>query len=188
MQYNDYELIYMVKENEEVFDYLLEKYEPLFKKLSYSFYNKNINKGIDVEELMQNCRITLYYAINKYDEKKEVLFYSYLLMCLNGMLKSYYKKYIKRPEVLNIYNNNVDYLTVQDVYNDYIDYDLQNKIIDFKNSLSFIESCVFELWYNEFSYKDIAVLLEISAKRVDNILVKVRKKMEKNFLFYFTMI
>ena len=43
MKYNDYELVYMIKENEEALEYLLKKYEPLFKKLAFSFAFKYKN-------------------------------------------------------------------------------------------------------------------------------------------------
>ena len=44
MNYNDFELIYMVCDNEEALAVLMKKYEPLFKKLSYSFAKKYVSK------------------------------------------------------------------------------------------------------------------------------------------------
>ena len=180
MNYNDYELLYMIKEDEEVFGYLALKYEPLFKKLTYSFYCKNKHKGIDQEELLQICRIVLYKVVNKYNENNEVLFYSYLVFCLKRSLSQYVKKSNKFP---NCYNY-MDYDNYERLYPSItLDYSYYEDIIEFKNSLDFLDSCIFELRFNGFSYKDISILLDISIKKVDNILVKIRKKIEKNFLF-----
>ena len=81
------------------------------------------------------------------------------------------------------YDDMLELASDVNVFEDYVDYDFLKKIISFKNSLDFLDAQVFELRYNGFSYKDIAILLEISKKKVDNILVKIRKKMEKYFLF-----
>ena len=80
--------------------------------------------------------------------------------------------------------DNLDYFASSyDAYENYIDYEDQYSIIEFKNSLKFLDAQIFELRYNGFSYKDIASLLEIEEKKVDNILFKIRKKLEKYFLF-----
>lgn len=186
MNYNDYELLYMIKEDEEAFNYLVEKYKPLFKKASYSFFVKNKHKNIEFEDLMQNCNLTLYTAVNRYNPDKDVLFYSYLLICLKSMFKRYLRDlstklsnnyYVEYEESLNY--NDIEF----DIHNMYEEYEFETKIIEFKNTLESLESCIFELRYNDFTYKDIAILLGINKKKVDNILVKIRKKMEKYFLF-----
>ncbi len=188
MQYNDYELIYMIKEDEEALSYMVKKYEPLFRKLSYSFAKKYQNKGIDYEDLVQQCRITLCQVIDKYDYNRDIVFYSYLLICLRRSLHNYTRGLDNKPDCYNYmdvlnYENLSEFTLDIDVLNDYIDYEFERDIINFKNSLDSLDACVFELRYNNFSYKDIASLLEINVKKVDNTLLKIRKKMEKYFLF-----
>ena len=179
MNYSDYELIYMIKEDEETFGYLVSKYEPLFKKLTYSFYCSNKHKGIDQEELLQVCRLVLYEISKKYDQDKDILFYSYLLFCLKRALSQYVKK---NSKALDCYNY-MDYNNYENLCITTTDYGYYEDIMEFKNNLDYPDSCVFELKINGFSYKEISILLDVSIKKVDNILVKIRKKIEKNFLF-----
>ena len=188
MQYNDYELIYMIREDEEALDFLMRKYEPLFKKLSYSFAKKYKHRGIEFEDLMQCCRITLCKVIDRYDSNREVLFYSYLLLCLKSSMVNFCRSNFNKCDCFNYieldnYDNLPEFVSDVNLYEDYGDYEFEEKIINFKNSLKFLDAQVFELRYNGFSYRAIADLLEISKKKVDNILVKIRKNMEKYFLF-----
>ena len=188
MEYNDYELVYMINEDEEALSYLVKKYEPLFKKLSYSFVQKYKYKGIDPEDIIQHCRIALCNIIDKYDSSRNVLFYTYLLVCIKGVISNYTRRFLDKSNCYNYmdieeYENLDSFIINYDAYDNYVLYELQAKIIDFKNNLCNSHSQVFELWYNNFSYKEIAILLGIKEKRVDNILLSVRKKLEKYFLF-----
>ena len=188
MKYNDYELVYMVKENEEALECLLEKYEPLFRKLALSFAFRYKDRGLEVDDIMQYCRIILCRTIDKYNPNNDVLFYSYLVACLkkgiiNFANRNMYKNIPFHYMAIEDYDNLENFIDPYDAYKNYIDYDVQYDLIKFKHSLNFLDSNVFELRYNGFSYKEIASLLEIEVKKVDNILLKVRKKLEKYFLF-----
>ena len=94
MKYNDYELVYMVKENEEALECLLKKYEPLFKKLALSFVYKYRNRGLEVEDLMQYCRIIICKTIDKYNPNNDVMFYSYLIVCLKKGIINYANRHM----------------------------------------------------------------------------------------------
>jgi RNA polymerase sporulation-specific sigma factor len=188
MKYNDYELVYMIKENEEALEYLLKKYEPLFKRLAFSFAFKYKNKGLDVEDIVQYCRIILCKTVDMYNPSNDVLFYSYLIVCLKRGIINYVSRNMYKHSQYNYmdledYDNLDSFIDGYDAYKNYIDYEVQTSIINFKNSLSFLDANIFELRYNGFSYKEIASLLEIEVKKVDNSLLKVRKKLEKYLLF-----
>lgn len=188
MDYNDYELVYMVKENEEALEILLTKYEPLFKRIASSFIYKNKNKGLDKEDMIQQCRIILCKTVDVYNPHNDVMFYTYLMFCLKrGMINYVNRNKIKYDytSYMSIENyDNLDcFISPTDVYGDYVDYEVQVNIVNFKNQLSFFDANVFELRYNGFSYKDIALLLDTNIKKVDNTLLKIRKKLEKYVLF-----
>ena len=188
MKYNDYELVYMIKENEEALEYLLKKYEPLFKKLAFSFAFKYKNRGLDVEDIIQHCRIILCRTIDMYNPNNDVLFYSYLVVCLkrgiiNFVNRNMYKHTQYNYMEVEDYDNLDSFIDIYDAYENYVDYEVQTSIINFKNTLSFLDANIFELRYNGFTYKEISSLLGIEVKKVDNSLLKVRKKLEKYFLF-----
>ena len=84
---------------------------------------------------------------------------------------------IENYENLEVFKDDLDASSM------YINYEFELHTINFKNTLDSLDAQIFELRYNNFSYKDIASLLEINKKKVDNSLLKVRKKMEKYFLF-----
>lgn len=188
MQYSDYELVYMVKENEEALSYMVKKYEPLFKRLAYSFVKRNPHKGLDVEDIVQQCRITMCYALEKFDSDNDVLFYSFLLVCLKRGILNYTRSYINKPDNyyymdINDYDNLEEFTYNVDYFQNCVDSNFEDDIILFKHSLTAFDSWVFELKYNGFSYNEIANLLEVNVKKIDNTLLKVRKKLENYFLF-----
>lgn len=188
MEYNDYELVYMIRENEEALEYMVKKYEPLFKKFAYSFVLKYKNKGIEIEDIIQHCRIILCRTLDMYNPNNDVLFYSYLMVSLKRGVINYISRNSYKHESYNYMDieryDDLGYLVSSyDAYENYVDYEMETSIINFKNSLNFFDAQIFELRYNSFSYKDIASLLDIEVKKVDNILLKIRKKLEKYFLF-----
>ena len=188
MEYSDYELVYMVKESEEALSYMVKKYEPLFRKLAFSFVKKFPDKGLDVDDIVQQCRISLCNALDRFDDSNEVLFYSYLLVCLRRSIYNFARSYINKPSVfyymdMENYETMSEFVDDLDVEKSVFDNSFSLELINFKHTLDIEHSCVFELRYNSFTYKEIAELLDINVKRVDNILFNVRKKLEKYFLF-----
>ena len=187
MEYNDYELVYLVKENEEALEYMMEKYEPLFYKIARSFLNKYKNTDLDIEDIVQYCRIVFCKVIDVFNPDAEIIFITFLFICLKRSVNRFVNKHSSDVEISYMDYDKIDYLDYlvapYDAFENYNDYEIQMKIKEFQNSLTAEYGRVFELRYNGFSYKDIASLLEIDAKRVDNILLSIRKKMEKQFLF-----
>ena len=54
--YNDYELVYQVRENDEVaYDVLVKKYSNLVSMLAKKNYRENRYLGIEYEDLYQKC-------------------------------------------------------------------------------------------------------------------------------------
>ena len=187
MEYNDNELIYMIKEDEEVLSIMVEKYEPLFRKMTSSFLKCNPNKGLDYDDLMQQCRIILCSAVDRYNVNNETIFYTFLLACLKRGLYNYIRKDVKKPEIVSYmdekyesyYNNEKSDFNVENML---IDKENNELIKNFSYSLEDIDHQIFELRLNNFSYQEISTLLDINQKKVDNSLVKTRKKLEKYLL------
>ena len=188
MFYNDFELVYMVGESEEALSLLMNKYEPLFRKMANSFVYKYPLKGLNVEDIVQQCRIILCKAVDTFSDSNDVIFYTYLLACLKWGLSSYCRTLIKRPDTVfymgdENYENSKEFVSSCNSFELCSDLEFFLDLITFKHNLSFLDSCIFELRYNGFSYRDIASLLEINVKKVDNSLFFARKKLEKYFSF-----
>jgi len=78
VRYNEYELIYLYRDSNEIaLSLLFDKYQNLIKKI---IFERNINYEID--DAYQNAYITLYNCIRLYDMDSNVPFLSYLLISL----------------------------------------------------------------------------------------------------------
>lgn len=179
--YNDDEIIYLIKEDEEALSLMIRKYEPLFKKLAFSFVKKYSYKGLDIDDLVQQCRIAMCYALESYNPSNETKFYSFLLVCLRRAINNYSRSYLKNPNVYSLDEEELyltESLSVDSLTKKVIENDTLRLIKKFSLSLNFFDACVFELRFNNFTYKEIAVLLDTNVKKVDNTLLKIRKKLE----------
>lgn len=191
-EYNDYELIYLIKEGiEEAVELVLEKYEPLIKNTASYYINCFGRKKVDYDDLLQEGRLGLIQAIRGFSDKKEALFYTFAVLCIKGRMINFmlHNNRLKNYPLNNSYSldDNVLSNNVPDDFdiNSIFDYFyLEEKIIMFKNTLDFDDSLIFELKFNSFSYKEISKLLDIDIKKVDNCLYKIKKKF-KIFLFNF---
>lgn len=187
--YNDYELVYLVREeSEEAIDIIMDKYEPIIRNMASYYYDNFKFIKLDLEDLIQEGRIGLLYAIRHFSETRNALFYSFAILCIKGKMVNQLKYGCSKKNYIDFVSFSYDELFANsaccavDEINELIDIcDLQEKIIRFKYELNFDYSIIFELKINGFSYKEISKLLEIDLKRVDNCLYNIRKKF-KNYL------
>ena len=181
--YNDYELIYMVRENDDSSrDILFEKYKPIIKSIASEFYNKYSDYGYDFDDFLQEGYIYFQKALCKYDENKECLFYTFVILCLRRGFLSFCRR-------ITCSSKNIAYSDIVDIDEySYIDnssdvemialdkeYDIKIKELLF--SLPFEIANVFELRINNFTYNEIGELLEIPISTVNFRCKKVKKAM-----------
>lgn len=191
---NDYEILYMINENnEDAENLMLKKYYPVVKNIASKYYRNVMNKGVEFQDLIQEGNIGLFNAISSYRTKYDTLFYSYACLCIERQLIVFCRGLCsKKNEMLNncYYNDDLFFnYTSYDGISDqdkYIDRELeQEEFMKYKNYFNIDSSSVFELRYNGFSYKEISELLDISISTVDGRLSKIRRilqKFDKNFV------
>ena len=148
----------------------IKKYQPLLYKEASQY----VNNKIEYEDLIQEGMIGLIMAINGYDERKNVLFSTYAYLCIDKRIKNYIKKMNNKNNKMYL-DNNIECIDKKEPINELIEQEFFDSIIKFKNNLNFIESIVFDLKINGYSYNQISSILEIPEKKVDNILFKIRK-------------
>ena len=174
---NDYEILYLVKENDDI-DYaiLYEKYRPLVYKIALKYKTIFKTFGYELDDLMQIGYMSLFNAI-KHFESDISLFYTYSLNVIEyGIINEIRKNNTNKRKVLNdsisydvlVPNSNLSYIeiipdTKENIYDINDNYE---ELIVFKNTLPFMVSCIFELKYEGFSDEEISLLLEISLKEV----------------------
>ena len=190
---NDYELVYQIRENDEcAYNTLFNKYSFIVNKLAYEYYNKNKNLGIELDDLIQEGFFAISTSIKDYNQDAS-LFYTYVVLCIRREMERYIKYNRRNKQMvlntaisLNQFIDDNSELLLEDViessYNledSICNSDFFNRIFMYRHNLSFEESLIFELKFNQFSNREIATLLDISYKKVDNCLRKIRNKFVK---------
>ena len=186
--YNDYELISMVREN-DAFSYysLFEKYKPIVKNISKEFYDRYSDYGYDYDDFIQEGYVGFQNALNKYDSSKGALFYTFVELCIRRRLLSFTKNItLPKRNISNKYFVSLDDLDVRDnsvSLNDELDYeDTMNTIKDVLYSLDLKYTAPFELKMNNFSLKEISILLEVSINSVSYRVNLVRDEIRTRIL------
>ena len=181
--YNDYELIYMVRENDDDSrNILYEKYSPILKNIASEFYYKYSVYGYEFDDFLQEAYIAFEKAIIKFDEINGAAFYTFCLLCVRRALISFCrdisndKRNISSEKLVEL-----DNLSVTDIKSnviDYIDYlYLEKRIKDLMYSLPFEISCIMELRLNGFSFFEISSLLDVSISTIEFRNRKIKGKL-----------
>ena len=162
---NDYEVLYLVEENQSDYkEIMFKKYEPILKRLSSKFFYKMKNLGVEFEDVYQEALIGFNYAIDHFDFSKDDKFYTYAIICVKSRL--------------NYSDLDIESLLFTCFDDSYLSF--YYKIINFKNNLNDVQAQVFELKYNGFNNADIGKLLGLTVKKVYYYLCLIRKKLLVN--------
>jgi RNA polymerase sporulation-specific sigma factor len=192
---NDYEVMYLVEENDDSAQELLfEKYEPIIKNVAAKYKDDAKKCGLELDDLIQEGYLGLYNAIKSYDANQDTLFYTYAIISIRSRILNCLTK--KNAIKLQSLNNsislfrklpNTDDEKVIDILEDknallphlFVESnEFQNNIHNFLLSLNFYQSCILELEINGFSNQDIQKLLDIPLRTVSNNLFQIRKKLK----------
>lgn len=193
---NDYEIIYMVGENDDTAKLLMyQKYSPLIKKYAQELAKYTNGIGIDKEDLEQEGLAALASSMKRYDSDSSALFYTYAVKAIKRKMHNLIRVSLAKKNY--ILNNSISldasldddgtnllyYLEdkkslVPDIV--YESNDFFQRLKDFLYELSIEEASVLELRLNNFRISEISKLLDISCNGVRIRLDKIRKKI--NFL------
>lgn len=200
-KYNDYELIYMAKEeNEDAINIIYQKYKPLILKLSQKYYQKILNSSLELSDLEQECYITLNESITQFNEKENTKFYTYTKRCIENRLVSIVRKETNEKHIHNINSISLNNLIGEDNEQELIEIIDNNNIETPEESLlkieeetnlfrkvlnylSDLEECVITLKIQNYNYKEIAAILDKDEKSIDNSIQRIRTKLKKANIF-----
>ena len=111
-EYNDYELLYMVKENDEnAYNLLYEKYKPLVISLAKKYASTYQNYGIDINDYILEGYVGLDTSIKRFNDYDEYKFQNLLCTCINRQMQNLIKQ--ARQKRNHILNNSLYYETIQ---------------------------------------------------------------------------
>ncbi len=196
MDYNDYsdsELYMMIcEDNEDAKEILFQKYKYVLNIIikKYSYVASQV--GIDSKELYSEALLGFTDAVNDYKDDKNAVFPTFLSLCVNRRLKKaivhanaqknkilnesysldkiYDKSGVPLIELIKDDNNNdpLIHISEEEHFNELV--------IKIKTELSEFECQVFDLMLNDFSYIEIAGLLEKTPKQIDNTIQRIKNK------------
>ena len=199
MDYNDRELLDLIAEkNEDALQIMYQKYEPYITKQANTFYASAPHIGLEASDFKQEGMIALTEAIQSYNMTLDVTFFTYATTCIQRkMISTLIGSKRQKHKILN------ESIPLEQKTSDGVEISLENKIRsdstnpeklvmnadyrqqffrNLKDILTDFEYQVFELKYNDFTYQEIAKLLEKDEKAVDNALHRARGKITKLLL------
>lgn len=193
---NDYELVSMAQEcNEDAINILHKKYQPLMMKKSKKIYQYLKNKGIELSDLIQECTIGFEESIKNFNQNDDVTFYTFANVCMDRQLMSETTKLNRdKHKLLNeaipletldedeSTNNLIDFIKNETdnpeldlLYNE----DYQDLYQNISKKLTPLETKVLSLKLENYTYKEISKIINITEKSVDNTMQRIRNKVEK---------
>lgn len=191
----DEKLIQLLRDgDQEIMDYLLEKYKNLVKKKARAMFLI----GGDTDDLIQEGMIGLYKAIRDFNEEKETSFLSFANMCINRQIysainASQRKKHYPLNSYISFYDNDMtsskEYVSALDEVSSDIKSNPEDIFIDKENvfrieegleqNLSKFEKQVLRLYIEGNSYIEIAELMEKKPKSIDNAIQRIKSKVNQ---------
>lgn len=193
-EYPDSELVNFVAENsEEARDMLFEKYSYIVD-IIYNKYRKSAyTLSVDLKELRQEALVGFSDALVRYNQDKDANLSTFITLCVERKVRNYLRKAdTQKHRILKEAFSldqpvTPDESTLQEFIGDTTNdpqVALENKesIKDLKEKidtlLSPLEKEVYQLLINDFSYDDIASILNINQKQVYNTVSRLRDKIK----------
>lgn len=187
---DDYEILYMIKEGNDYYEIMLNKYKPLIITICEKYQGVLKKCGYEMDDIIQIANMAFVDAIDAYQEKKDVLFYTFCCQCIKNRLKNELRnqqtnKRITLNKVIS-YNTIIDgqelinYLpdnNIKEPIEELMLEELEIKYINFINSLPFDVAVVYELKQNGFSNKEISTLVELDIKTITKYIGMANRKL-----------
>ena len=191
-EYNDYELLYYIADNnDKASNILYEKYKPLIDLKVRPKLSIATIRGLEYNDLIQEGMIGLSEAIRDYKESKDVSFYTFASLCIERQIQSALKKasttkhkYLNDSLSLNIETDTEKELI--NIIKDDLEIPFEEKLIykeeeeellkDLKKVLTPLQLKVYHFKMKNLTNKEIGKILNKSTKAIECIVHRIRKK------------
>ena len=178
---DDNELLFMVEENQNYYEILLNKYKPLIIKISKKYYKLGKKVGYEFEDIIQIGTLGLLESIKSFKENKNILFYTYITCCIENKIKTEIRfqltdkrkmlnKTISYDEVIEGTDKPlIDFIedkNAVDPYEELIEHEIEEKYINFIQSLPLEVAVAFEMRNDGFTYEQIGRFLQMDNQTI----------------------
>ena len=190
---NDYELIYMISENEDAKEMFFEKYRPFIINKANNFYPAIKNRGYELNDLIQEGMIGLSQAIDDFKEQKNVKFSSFANICIERQMISFVRDVNRKKHKILNSSLSIDSDTdrrgvplMEVIFDDkninpedsFISTEEEDEMLSkIKEKLTDKEYEVFELRLHGFTYQEMARLLGVTEKSIDGTIRRIKGKL-----------
>ena len=196
---SDDELLMMIREsNEDAKDLIYNKYRYIVSYMVKKYKNIALNLGIEIKDLNQEALVGFSDALLSFDNESNASLKTFISLCVERrlhafLLKASRKKNLMLNEALSLEheykkfnstladiisdnneNNPLTRLTRDERYNDLI--------TTIYSDLSQNEKDVLSLMLEGLSYTDIANVLNMNVKSVDNTIQRIKNKVKSTLL------
>lgn len=191
---NDYELIYMVSEDESAKEMFFQKYKPFIINKAQSFYSAISNTGYELNDLIQEGMIGLSKAIDDFKEQKNVKFSTFANICIERQMITFIRNINRKKHSLLNCSLSIDSDTdkkgvplIETIFDDkngnpedsFISVEEEGELLNkIKDSLTDKEYEVFELKTMGFTYQEMASLLDVTVKSIDGSVRRIKNKLK----------
>lgn len=176
----------------EAYEYILKKYKGLVRKKCKAYYLENSSD----DDVLQEGMIGLFFAIRDFDENKNDSFAAFASVCIKNRLLSAVKKSTRKKDIPRkkrvsledtITNDSGSYTLAEILKSNRLTPE-EKLIADEKMAsmrtrvdkiLSLREKKVLGEYLKGKSYQEIADLLQMDKKSVDNAMQRIRNKIKK---------
>lgn len=192
--FNAYELIYMVLQNDSYsYEKIYEEYKLLINKMVEETISNYPSLKIYREDFKQESYIVLMDSLCSYRNDLNASFKTFLYVCINRKLKTLIKHNLTEKNKSNINTLSLDGLVQEDSnncsYNYFLNkdklsepdysYRFKEAYKSFKNTYDYLsddEKYIFNLNNCNVSYLKASNLLNMSVKKYDNNLQRIKRK------------
>lgn len=192
-EYPDEELVNLVCEkSEEASDMLYEKYKYIVDIVFNKYRKSAYYLSVDLTELKQEALVGFSDALVSYNQNKGVNLPTFISVCVERKVRNYVRKAdtyknkaLKSAYSLDALYGEEDYVPLKEkigssMSDPQVTLEADENIKDLKKQidelLSPSEKEVYELIINDFSYEDIASILNKDLKSVYNTAARLRAK------------
>ena len=164
-----------------------KKYKPIIVNKSRNAITFASHHGIDINDIMQEGYIGLDKAIKSFSQNENASFYTFASICIDRQIVNYIKKMTSSKskslnEAINIDDNLESFISDgTDLENYLVLKDSGDNLIqDIKDILTDFERKVFILKLEDYSFDEIAKLLNKDVKSIYNTFHRIKTKIKKN--------
>lgn len=191
--YNDFEYLYMIRtQDRDALEFMFEKFNKLVWKRAHMFFVQRKPIGISVDDLYQEGLISLNAALYSYDESINVGLAYYIQLCVESSMKSLIRKsrgksygLLNTEYSLDMTISEDNALFLHDVVADrsfnndplkmseYLEAKkIENKVLLKSDD---VEVKIYKMRESGYSYQEISKVVNLSEKKVDNKLQKIKR-------------